>query len=175
MEKEEIDELITRWVHPTDEHQRKHIDIYTEKAEGYFVDLAKTVITLSTGMIAFWGVINTAKIISVDTKYLVILFVVYFVSILLAIATILSLDLHYKHYADTLANEHRRLLKHYTGADWDALKEWRKNGFSEYVGKNGRGWQGVTVGLGVGALISFLLSLVLTIWPLIMAVMIAPR
>ncbi len=69
----------------------------TETAEKYFSDLLKLIISLSTGLLAFIVAIYGKELSKIDVMILTCSF---FVAILLAVFTFVSLAVNYKKYAD---------------------------------------------------------------------------
>ena len=161
---EEI-ELIERWVEISDKQLIERSLRLEGRAEQYFSDLLKLVISLSTGLVAFWAASKSFRIESVESTYLGALFIGYFLSISFACFAIVSLSFNYKSFADRTADYRRQILVNISMKKFEELKKLMKEEYDEYFSSKGHGWQKTTIGLGLISLSLFILSMIFTILP----------
>ena len=129
-----------------------------EKAEKFFAELMKLLITLSTGMIAFIGVAQKESFISASHCQLIVLFGEYIGSILFAVFAYLSMALHYKDYADNAQRGLKKLYQQCKQSEYENIKKDMGSEEANFLTSNDCGWQGITIWLGIFALAFFIAS-----------------
>jgi uncharacterized membrane protein YvbJ len=145
------------------ENRWKDFHNFVKKAEKYYTDLMKLLITLSTAMIIFLTTIKEKLLINMSEKIVVIFLVDIAFTILFAIITLILISYHFAQYANEARSDTIDIYKKWKNQEHNKVKEIIDKSKLEFEQSRGGAWQYDTIVCGILSIIGFLVSIGLVI------------
>jgi len=132
---------------------------FNNKAEMYFSEILKLLLTLSVGMIAFLSIAKDVILKGLDTNLLLNPLRGFVIAIILAVASLLLMAYHYKCYTDKATKDEADIYKKWADGKYEEIKKRVEVETENFKKRKGADWQWSTIIVGVLSLIAFTFSI----------------